>query len=124
LLFGQGLFIALITLAVFAYCLYGMDQDLQRARSLTFTVMVFAQLFHAFNCRSDRQSLFTIGLTTNKPLLWAVAGSGLLQAAILLNPTAREVFKAAAFDPEHWLLALGVGLLPLLAMEAWKAVKR
>ena len=124
LLFGQGLFIALITLAVFAYCVYGMDQDLQRARSLTFTVMVFAQLFHAFNCRSDRQSLFTIGLTTNKPLLWAVAGSGLLQAAILLNPTAREVFKAAAFDPEHWLLALGVGLLPLLAMEAWKAVKR
>lgn len=31
---------------------------------------------------------------------------------------------AALFDPEHWLLALGVGLLPLVGMEAWKAVKR
>ena len=124
LLFGQGLFIALIALMVFAYCLYGMDQDLQRARSLTFTVMVFAQLFHAFNCRSDRQSLFAIGLTTNKPLLWAVAGSGLLQAAVLLHPSAREIFKVAAFDPEHWAMAVGLGLLPLLAMEGWKAVKR
>jgi Ca2+-transporting ATPase len=121
LLFAQGLFIALITLGVFAYCLYGMDQDLQRARTLTFTVMVFAQLFHAFNCRSDRHSLFAIGLTTNQPLLWAVAGSALLQAAILLHPASREIFKASSFDPEHWALAAGLGLLPLLAMEGWKA---
>jgi Ca2+-transporting ATPase len=124
LLFAQGLFIALITLGVFAYCVYGMDQNLQRARTVTFTVMVFAQLFHAFNCRSDRRSLFAIGLTTNKPLLWAVIGSALLQAAILLHPASREVFKASSFDPEHWALAMGLGLLPLLAMETWKALAR
>jgi len=118
----QGLFIALITLGVFAYCLYGMDQDLQRARTLTFTVMVFAQLFHAFNCRSDRRSLFVLGIGTNKPLLWAAVGSALLQATIILNPWAREVFQSALFDPEHWMLAMGLGLLPLLAMEGWKAV--
>jgi Ca2+-transporting ATPase len=124
LLFGQGLLIALITLMVFAYCLYGMGQDLQRARTLTFTVMVFAQLFHAFNCRSDRHSLVEIGVGTNKPLLWAVAGSALLQAAIFLHPWSREIFKASSFDPEHWALAAGLGLMPLLAMEGWKAVNR
>jgi Ca2+-transporting ATPase len=124
LLFAQGIFIALVTLGVFAHCFYGMDQDLQRARTLTFTVMVFAQLFHAFNCRSDRRSLFAIGLTTNRPLLWAVAGSAALQAAILLHPSVRDIFKAAPFNPEHWALAMGLGLLPLVVMEGWKAVKR
>lgn len=123
-MFAQGSFIALITMLVFAYCLYGMDQNLDRARTLTFTVMVFAQLFHAFNCRSDRLSLFTLGLATNRPLLWAAGGSALLQAAIVLTPWTRDVFKAAPFTPEHWLLAFGIGMLPLLAMEAWKALQR
>jgi Ca2+-transporting ATPase len=124
LLFGQGLLIALIALAVFAYSLDGADEGLRRARTLAFTVMVFAQVSHAFNCRSDRHSLFALGLGTNRPLLWAAIGSALLQAAILLHPATRDVFKAAPFDLEHWALALGLGLLPLLAMEIWKAVKR
>jgi Ca2+-transporting ATPase len=124
LLFGQGLLIALLALAVFAYSLDGRDGDLQRARTLAFTAMVFAQLFHAFNCRSDRHSLFALGLGTNRPLVWAAIGSALLQTAILLHPAARDLFKAAPFDLEHWALAMGLGLLPLLAMEFWKAVKR
>jgi Ca2+-transporting ATPase len=123
LMFSQGLFIALTTILVFVYCLYGMDQDIERARTLTFTVVVLSQLFHAFNCRSDSRSLFTIGLWTNKPLTWAVGVSTILQAGILANPWARGIFKVAPFDPEHWLLAFGIGILPLVAMEIWKAAK-
>jgi len=122
-LFVQGLFMALITIAAFAFCLYGMDRDLDRARTITFTVLVMIQLFHAFNCRSDRHSLFTIGWLTNKPLLWAAIGSAVLQALILLAPWTREMFKVAPFEPEHWALAIGLGLLPLLAMEAWKRAR-
>ena len=121
LMFGQGLFIALITLLTFVYCLYGMDQNLERARTLTFMVMIGSQLAHSFNCRSDRLSLFAIGLWTNKPLLWAVGGSTLLQVGLVLNPWTREVFKLASFDPEHWIMVFGVGSLMLVAMELWKA---
>jgi Ca2+-transporting ATPase len=122
LMFGQGLFLALITIVTFAYCLYGMDQSLERARTLTFMVMVGAQLAHSFNCRNDRLSVFAIGLWTNKPLLWAVGGSTALQVGLVLNPWTREVFKLAAFNPEHWIMAFGVGSLMLIAMETWKAV--
>jgi Ca2+-transporting ATPase len=124
LLSGQGLFIALTALLAFMYCLYGMDLDLQQARTVTFTVMVMAQLFHAFNCRSDRHSLFKLGLWTNTPLLWAIGGSALLQAGIILNPWTREVFNVTVFDLSHWLLACGLGILPLPAMEVWKALRR
>jgi Ca2+-transporting ATPase len=124
LMFGQGLFMALITILTFAYCLYGMDQNLERARTLTFMVMVGAQLAHSFNCRNNSLSLFQIGVMTNKPLLLAVGGSTMLQIGILLSPWTREVFKVAPFEPVHWVLAFGIGLLPLVAMELWKAAFR
>jgi len=123
LMFGQGLFMALITILTFVYCLYGMDQNLERARTLTFMVLIGSQLAHAFNCRSDRLSLFAIGLWTNKPLLWAIGGSTLLQVGLVLNPWTREVFKLASFDPVHWVLVFGVGILMLVAMEIWKAAR-
>jgi Ca2+-transporting ATPase len=119
---AQGFFMALLTLGVFACALYGMDRRIETARTLAFTVLVFAQLAHAFNCRSDRYSLFRIGWGTNPKLLWAVGGSALLQVVITLHPWTREVFKAAMLTPAHWALAVGVGLLPLLAMEGWKRV--
>ena len=93
-----------------------------RARTLTFMVMVGAQLAHSFNCRNDRLSVFAIGLWTNKPLLWAVGGSTLLQVGLVLNPWTSEIFKLASFDPEHWIMVFGVGSLMLVAMELWKAV--
>ncbi|GIW54161.1 MAG: calcium-transporting P-type ATPase, PMR1-type [Nitrospiraceae bacterium] len=122
LMFGQGTLIAASTMLVFAYCLFAMDQRLDRARTVTFTTMVLAQLFHAFNCRSDRRSIFSIGVFSNRPLLWAVGISAALQVLIVVLPAAREVFKVSAFDPQHWILVIGVGLVPLLAMELWKAI--
>ena len=124
LMFGQGLFIALIAILSFAYCLYAMDLDLDRARTLTFMTLVGAQLMHSFNCRNQRLSLFTIGFWSNKPLLWAVGASALLQAALVLMPWSREVFKLAPFDLEHGVLAFGAGGLMLVAMELWKAMRR
>ncbi len=119
----QGTFIACITLFAFVYCLYGMDLNLDRARTLTFTVMVLAQLFHALNNRSDDRSIFALGLWTNAPLLATVGLSALLQAGIVFWPWSQRFFNVAPFDPEHWRLAIGLGILPLVAMELWKAAK-
>ena len=123
-LFVQGAFIAVITLLAFLYCLYGMDLNLERARTLTFTVMVLAQLFHALNNRSEDRSIFALGLWTNKPLLATVGLSALLQVGIVSWPSVQSIFKVAPFDPEHWFLAIGIGMLPLVAMEIWKAAKK
>lgn len=122
IIFGQGMFISLITLAAFASCLYSTDKDLVLARTVAFTVLVVAHLVHAFNCRSDRSSLLKIGLWTNRPLLLATVASAVLQVTIVLTPWTREVFKVAPLNPEHWVLAFGLGILPLLAMEGWKAL--
>lgn len=121
LMFGQGAFMALITILSFVYCRYGMDQDLDRARTLTFTILVFSQLFHAFNCRNNRRSLFAIGPFANRALVVTAALSALLQVVLVSATPLHGLFKVTPFDAEHWLLALGIGMLPLAAMEVWKA---
>jgi P-type Ca2+ transporter type 2C len=116
----QGIWIALATLLMFVYALFGLEENVDRARTMTFTGLVLAQLFHAFNCRSDRQSIVTVGFWTNKPLVLAVGVSILLQAIIILTPWARPIFGVTPLDPVHWAIVGGLGVTPLLAMELWK----
>jgi Ca2+-transporting ATPase len=124
LMFGQGMFLGLIAMLAFVYCLYGMDLSLERARTVTFAMMVLVQLVHSLNCRNDRRSLFAIGLWTNRPLLWAIAVSAFLQASIVLIPALHPIFRVTTFDPVHWFFVASVGVFPLLAMEAWKMLTR
>src|SRR4051812_1425362 len=83
---GQGFFMAVAALTAFLFFLYGAEQNLQEARTAAFTVLVLAQLTHAFNCRSARHSLFSLGVGANAMLLWAAIGSVLLQITIMLLP--------------------------------------
>jgi Ca2+-transporting ATPase len=120
---GQGTFLAILAISSFMYCLYGMDLDLERARTLTFTIVVISQLVHSLNCRNDRRSIFAIGLFSNEPLLWAIGVSLLLQVFIVFSSSLHPIFRVTSFDAEHWLLAFGLGVLPLVGMEIWKAVR-
>ena len=86
--------------------------------------MVVAQLVHAFNCRSDRWSLFQVGVTTNHPLILAVSLSLALQVGILTIPLLGPIFKVAPLPIEDWALMVAMVLLPFLLMELIKALRR
>ena len=83
---AEGLMMAVIALGAFAYALYGLKQNLDQARTVAFTVMVVVQLVHAFNCRSDRYSLFSLGVGSNPALMWAFLASLAIQVAVLTLP--------------------------------------
>jgi Ca2+-transporting ATPase len=120
---GEGLTMAVIALSAFAYALYGLNQELDQARTLAFTVMVLLQLVHAFNCRSDRYSIFVLGVGTNQALVWAVALSVAVQIAVLTVPAAAPVFKVASVRLEGWGLMVAVGILPLVLGELVKLAR-
>ncbi len=124
LLILQGLFIAVTTLLAFVFCLYRLDMEVAQARTVAFTVLVMAQLSHAFNCRNDTYSIFTLGLTTNTALLWAVGCSALLQVAIIMFPWIRLVFDITPLPIPQWGMVLVLGILPLLGAELWKLLWR
>ena len=87
-------------------------------------VIVVAQLVHAFNCRSERLSLFQVGLLTNRALLWAVLLSLVMQLAVLSLPAAQPIFKVAPLPIENWELMAAMVVLPLIIVEAAKWIKR
>jgi Ca2+-transporting ATPase len=111
-------------LGAFAYSLYGLHQEVEQARTVAFTVMVVAQLVHAFNCRSERLSLFQLGLGTNRALVWAFLLSLVVQVAVLTVPAVATIFKVVPLPIEDWALMGGMGLLPFLIMESIKLLRR
>jgi Ca2+-transporting ATPase len=121
---AQGVMLCAIALGAFAYSLYGLHQEVEQARTVAFTVMVVAQLVHAFNCRSERLSLFQVGLWTNRPLLLAFSLSLGIQVAVLTVPAAAPVFKIAPLPIEDWVMMGALGFLPFLLMELMKALRR
>jgi P-type Ca2+ transporter type 2C len=121
---GEGLMLSAIALGAFSYSLYGLHQNLEQARTVAFTVMVVVQLVHAFNCRSERWSLFQLGAGTNRALVWAVLLSFAVQIAVLTVPAVSPVFKAAPLPIEDWALMGSAGLVPFIVMELAKIFRR
>ncbi len=121
---GEGLLLAGIALSAFSLSLFIWQQPIDQARTVTFTVMVAAQLVHAFNCRSDRWSLFQVGVTSNRALLWAVGVSVALQVGILTIPVMEPIFKVASLPIEDWELMAAMAMLPLAIVEGSKWVRR
>jgi Ca2+-transporting ATPase len=121
---AEGLMLSAIALGAFAYSLYGLHQEIEQARTVAFTVLVIVQLVHAFNCRSERWSLFQVGVLTNRPLLLAVLLSLAIQAAVMTLPIAAPIFKVASLPIEDWVLMGATGILPFVIMEAIKWFRR
>jgi Ca2+-transporting ATPase len=121
---GEGVMLGVIALGAFSYSLYGLHQELDQARTVAFTVLVVAQLVHVFNCRSERLSLFQLGVWTNRPLVWAFLLSLVVQVAVLTIPAAAPIFKIAPLPIEDWVLMGAMGMLPFLLMELVKALRR
>ena len=124
LMLAQGAFIAFCTLSAFVFVLFLEQEGVARARTAAFTVLSCSQLFHAFNCRSMRESLFRLGVFTNKKLILAAGISFLLQMAVVYTPVLQTVFKTENLGLLDWILVILVSSFPLWAMEVVKLVRR
>ena len=91
----QALFMAAGALALFALARGPLGLDLDRSRALAFTGLVFSQLAHALNSRSERLSLLALGPLTNPALLGAVGLAVALQVLITVVPLTAEIFHVA-----------------------------
>lgn len=69
------------------------------AMTMTFAGIVACQVGAAFACRAERASLRTIGLTTNRLLLWGVGFELVVAAAVIYLPALQPVFDSAPLDP-------------------------
>jgi Ca2+-transporting ATPase len=91
------------------------------ARTMSFTVLVLAQLVNVFNARSDRESAFRH--VFSNPLLWAaVALSAALQVAVIYVPFLNAAFDTQPLTAAQWGVAIIAASVVLWVSEARKLV--
>jgi Ca2+-transporting ATPase len=123
-IFLQGAFIAFCSLLAF-YLVYFVEKEgIERAMTASFIVLACSQLFHAFNCRSTHESIFSLGFFTNAKLVYATLISFVLQMSVVYVPFLQVVFKTKPLGWFDWAMVLIISSFPLLAMELIKLVKR
>ncbi|HHY10695.1 MAG TPA: HAD-IC family P-type ATPase, partial [Firmicutes bacterium] len=100
----SGIVIGASALAIFVFSLRYFPADLDRARTLAFTTLVFAQLIFVFQCRSEHLSIFEIGFWGNLYLTLAVVISAGAQIFVLYNPFMQKIFKTTPLNFDDWIL--------------------
>lgn len=107
----------ILTISTFAYHL--QDGEV-KARSAAFTVLSMTQIFSMFNLRSLKNSLFKIGVFSNKYVIGAFFLSVSLLLIALYVPTLQEVFHFTALSLKELAVLFALSSLVLWAGEGYK----
>ncbi len=118
-----GLLMAGLTLGTQAWFV-SSGEDQARWQTLTFTMLCFVQLGHVLAVRSERESLFRLGLLSNGPLLGAVLLAIALQLAIIYLPVMNALFRTAPLSLPELALTVAGAVLVFAAVEAEKRLGR
>jgi len=105
-----------------AFKLYA-DKSIDYARTMAFNVLVMFQMFNVLNCRSDKESVFKIGVFRNKYLIGAIFFSVFMQFVLIYTPLA-GFFKAVAISSKDWIYVFLISASILLVGEIIKGLMR
>jgi Ca2+-transporting ATPase len=92
--------------------------------TLFFITLIFSRLFNGFNCRSMEDSIFHLGLFSNKPLIYSTLVALSMTIAVLLIPVLHEPFRVVFLHRNEWLIAIGASAIILITAEIQKAFYR
>ncbi|MCC7201153.1 MAG: cation-translocating P-type ATPase [Nitrospirae bacterium] len=93
-------------------------------QTMVFTVLCLSQMGHVLAIRSEKESLFSQGILSNKPLLGAVLLTFVLQLLTIYVPFLNPVFKTEPLSLSELLFALAMSSILFVAVEIEKWFKR
>ncbi|MEI6970286.1 MAG: cation-translocating P-type ATPase [bacterium] len=101
-----------------------LASDTAYYRTMVFTVLAYLQMGHVLAIRSHRQSLFTMGVFTNKALIGAVALTVVLQLALIYVPILQRAFKTVSLSAVDLAVCIVLSTTVFWAVELEKLIKR
>ena len=93
-------------------------------QTMVISVIAFSQLAHVLAIRSERESLVTQGLMSNKPLTGAVLLTVLLQIAIIYVPALNDLFRTQPLGVMELIWTFLAGAVVFVAVELEKWIRR
>lgn len=94
--------------------------DVQTAETMAFVTLSLAELFRAYTVRSERASLFQIGVFSNKYMQYAVGLSITLLLIVCAVPFLQPIFNTHFLSLREWGVVLGLAIMPAVAEEITK----
>ncbi len=98
--------------------------DVQTAETMAFITLSMAELFRAYTVRSERQSIFQLGIFSNRTMQYAVGLSIGLMLLIVWVPFLRPIFNTHLPSLKEWAFMIGLALVPAVIEEITKAFLR
>jgi Ca2+-transporting ATPase len=120
----QSVLITISTLAAFWLGLRWFEGHIEHAQTFAFATLSFAELLRAFTARSERISLFRLGVFSNRSMLWAVASSLLVLLAIIYLPFLEPIFHTVPLTLREWGFMIPLALVPAVGAEVRKLLMR
>ena len=96
----------------------------RRATTMTLSAIVAAQVGNVFACRTERESVFRVGLFSNPRVLVGIAAEIALLVVLILVPPFPALFKTAALSFSEWGILLVLPPIMLLLEEGRKWIVR
>jgi Ca2+-transporting ATPase len=94
--------------------------DVQTAETMAFVTLSLCELFRAYTVRSERASLFKIGVFSNRYMQYAVGLSITLLVLVVSVPFLQPIFNTHFPSPQEWAVVIGLALIPAIAEEITK----
>ncbi len=111
---GYGSLITAAVLSVFAISLVGLDMSDDRAVTISFLTLAFAQLWHVFNMRDPDSNLLRNDITQNRFVWGAVVLCTVLLLLAVYLPGFNDVLGVVDPGATGWALVVGFSVLPLI----------
>jgi Ca2+-transporting ATPase len=94
--------------------------DVQTAETMAFVTLSLCELFRAYTVRSERASLFKIGVFSNRYMQYAVGLSLGLLFLVVSVPFLQPIFNTHFPSLREWSVVIGLGLIPAFTEEITK----
>lgn len=121
-----GILVGAITLAAYwlgEYVLSDPNIADGTANTMAFATLVFGELTRAFAVRSEKRSIFKIGIFSNSAMNKAFVVSLGMQLAVLFIPFLQPIFKVQSLSGLEWLIVVTLSLVPLIVSELNKKIR-
>jgi Ca2+-transporting ATPase len=119
-----GLLMGVVSLAMAFWCWAFLAAPPAQWRTIVFTTLTLAQMGNALAIRSDRDSVFQIGVFSNRALIGSVALTFALQLAVIYWPPMQNIFKTTALSASELVLCMVISTVVFWGVEAQKWLAR
>jgi len=120
----QTIAITAIVLAAYYTGLAWEPAHPELAQTMAFIALSASELVRSYTARSERVSLFRLGVFSNKYMQYAVLLSLALLLCVIYIPFFQPIFDTVPLGLREWTLLLPLLLVPGIAAEITKAIVR